>query len=141
LQRLAASRSNWTGFLGDLQARLAKSGDVWLERLQVLPAVPSAAPIASAPGGGRSPGAGANEAAGSVAPAAEIRLHLAGSALDVANPTGRNGEESRERVKSLLASIRESPFVAGIEGERFDASQAGLLRFEVTVLVAPRTLF
>jgi hypothetical protein len=41
----------------------------------------------------------------------------------------------------LLASLRESPFVAGIESERFDGSQAGVLRFEITMVLAPHTLF
>jgi type IV pilus assembly protein PilM len=141
LQNLAAARSNWAGFLGDLQERLAKTEDVWLERLQVLPAVPTAAATNSAPGGGRPERAGAGAAAGSGAMAAAVRLHLAGSVFDAANPTGRNGEGSQQRAKLLLASLRASPFVAGIEGERFDGSQAGVLRFEITMVLAPHTLF
>jgi len=141
LQRLAAARSNWAGFLGDLQERLAKTEDVWLEHLQVLPAVPTAAPGHPTAGGGRPEGAGPGASAGLSAPAADIRLDLAGSVFDAGNPAGKNGEGSHQRAKLLLASLRESPFVAGIESERFDGSQAGVLRFEITIVLAPHTLF
>ena len=61
--------------------------------------------------------------------------------FDAGNPAGKNGEGSHQRAKLLLASLRESPFVAGIESERFDGSQAGVLRFEITIVLAPHTLF
>jgi len=38
-------------------------------------------------------------------------------------------------VQELLASIARSPFIAAIEGERFDNSQSGLLRFDLTLVV------
>jgi Tfp pilus assembly PilM family ATPase len=141
LRRLAASRSSWAGFLGDLQDRLAKTEDAWLERLQVLPAVQPASSFKSAPGGAGPKGAEVGESAGGTATAADVRLHLTGGVFDADSPMGKNGEGSYQRVKLLLASLWESPFVAGIESERFDGSQAGVLRFEITMVLAPHTLF
>jgi hypothetical protein len=76
-----------------------------------------------------------------MATAADVRLHLAGGVFDAGSLTGKHGEGSYQRAKLLLASLRESPFVAGIETERFDGSQAGVLRFEITMVLAPHTLF
>jgi type IV pilus assembly protein PilM len=39
-------------------------------------------------------------------------------------------------VKTLLDGLRNSPAVAGIEDERFDASQPGILRFEFILVAA-----
>ena len=139
LQRLAAARSGWAGFLGDLQERLAGTEDVWFERLQLLPPVQSAA-LKSTPGGAGSEGTGASESAGCGLAAANGRLHLAGCVLDAGNPVGKIGEGAYERARSLLVGLRESPFVAGVEGEHFDGSQPGLLRFEITLVIAPLTL-
>jgi Tfp pilus assembly PilM family ATPase len=141
LQRLAAVRSSWAGFLGDLQERLAVTEDVWLERLQLLPVAQTSVASNSFPADGRSEGARVGEAAGPRAKTAEIRLHLAGRVFDAANPAERNGVGSQQRAKLLLAKLLESPFVAGIEDEHFDGSQAGVLRFEITVALVPNTLF
>jgi hypothetical protein len=40
----------------------------------------------------------------------------------------------------LVASLGQSPFVRAVEDERFDASQAGVLRFELTLAPVPRQL-
>ncbi len=134
LQRLVEAKRGWIGFLADLQERLAQSGDAWLERLQVqLPAGPKR-PGSS--GAGRfAPGSGP---AGPEAP--PIRISLAGCLFDPKNPSGPAGAETFGRARTVLAQIRASPFVDGVENERFDGAQSGVLRFEVTLVLAPGRL-
>jgi len=41
LEGLVATKANWLDFLADTQARLAKVGDVWLERIQIVQPPPA----------------------------------------------------------------------------------------------------
>ena len=128
LEGLVATKANWLDFLGDTQARLAKVGDVWLERIQIVqppPVDPAAAPPAEA-----------NAAAPAPAPA--LRLTLSGRLLDVANPVSNVSSESFDRVKKLIAGFTGSPFITAVENERFDNTQPGLLRFDFTLVVNAR---
>lgn len=54
IEGVANSRTNWVAFLADLQQRLGRVGDVWLESMQVLPS-PDSGPT-DAGGGGRAAG-------------------------------------------------------------------------------------
>jgi type IV pilus assembly protein PilM len=138
LQRVAEARTSWIALLADLQDRLVQLEDVWLERLQVLPAAghgPAAAP--------RPVGAGSRAAADGGNPAAPESvpcLQLAGCLLDPQHPLGKPGEASYTRARLLVASLGQSPFVTAVKDERFDASQAGVLRFELTLVLAPHRL-
>ena len=125
LQGLVATKANWLDFLADVQARLAKVGDVWLERVQLVqpPAADPAVPVTPAADG-----------AAAVPP---LKLALTGRLLDVANPVSNVSPESYERVKKLIASFTGSPFVASVENEHFDNTQPGLLRFDFTLVVNP----
>ncbi len=114
LQGVAARRDRWLALLADLQDRLGKVEDVWLERMQV-----------AADGG----------AAGAGAP---LRITVSGRMLDRANPLSKASPDTYARVKTLLGSITESPFVAAVQGERFDGNQPGILRFDF-ILVAEST--
>ncbi|MDB6114876.1 MAG: Competence protein [Lacunisphaera sp.] len=107
LQGAYDRRANWLNLLADLQDRLVKVEDVWLEKLQVMPA-----------------------AAGT-----PVKLVISGRMLDRTNPLSKVSPETFDRVKALLASIVDSPFVATVEGERFDNNQPGVLKFDF-VLVA-----
>lgn len=126
LEGLVATKANWLDFLGDTQARLAKVGDVWLERIQIVqpPPVDPAAPP---------PVEGA-----ATAPAPALRLTLTGRLLDVANPVSNVSPESFDRVKKLIAGFTGSPFITAVENERFDNTQPGLLRFDFTLVVNAR---
>jgi type IV pilus assembly protein PilM len=135
LQRLAEARRGWIVFLSDLQERLVKTGDVWLEKLQIVPPGPAR------PAGIRPGLIAAAENTERNEPAAVVRLNLAGCLFDPENPATRTGEGSYQRAKSLLAGFRESPFIVAVEDERFDGSQPGVLRFEITLVLAPRKLF
>ncbi len=108
LQDVHDRRAGWANFLGDLQERLVKVEDVWFERLAV----------ASAPG-------------------APLRLAVSGRMLDKTNPLSKVSPETFTRVKALLASIVDSPFVAAIEGERFDNAQPGILKFDFVLVADP----
>ncbi len=136
LQRLAGAKRGWTGFLADLQERLATAGDAWLERLQVV-FPPRAERAGAAATGGTRPGAGPADSGARPAP---VRISLGGCLLDPGNPLGPAGPGAFDRARALLGQIRASPFVAAVENERFDAGQSGVLRLEVTLVVAPGKL-
>jgi type IV pilus assembly protein PilM len=126
------TKSNWINFFSDLQSRLVKVEDVWLERLQVVRA--SRADEVAAPVPDPNAAGDAN-AAPKLPP---LRLTLSGKLLDVANPQSRVSSESLTRAKALLASFTSSQFIAAVENERFDNSQNGLLRFDFTVVINPQ---
>ena len=65
---------------------------------------------------------------------------MAGCLFDPENPMGPTGPGVSGRARDLLAQFRASPFVGGIENERFDGGQPGVLRFEVTLALAPGKL-
>lgn len=159
------TKANWVNFLAELQERLIKVEDVWLERLQVVRPVvvpdlveaadpgadPNAAPAERPPAAERTAAAG--ETAPPAAepgqdPSAEpkppvrerepVRLTLSGRLLDVANPQSKVSTESLDRVKRLLAGFVGSQFITAVENERFDTSQNGLLRFDFTLVVNPK---
>ena len=96
-------RASWLNLLADLQDRLGRIEDVWLEQLQVVPG----------PAGG------------------PLRLHVSGRLLDTANPQSKVSDGAFRRVNALRQSFLESPWVAAVEGERFDCSQPGMLRFDL----------
>ena len=110
LEAISARRNRWLALLADLQVRLLRVDDVWLERLHVIP---------GEPGG-------------------PLQLSVSGCLLDRANPVARVSEENVTRVKDLFADIADSPFVATIEGERFDNTRPGLLRFDFIMRTDPR---
>jgi type IV pilus assembly protein PilM len=136
LQRLVEARSSWAVFLADLQERLVTAEDVWLESLQFLPpGKPATSPV-SVPGSSK---LGIIATGGDAAwpePASLVRLNLTGCLFDADNPVTKAGAGSYQRAKSLLEGLRASPFVAAVEAERFDGSQPGMLRFEITLVVA-----
>ncbi len=132
MQRLIEAKRAWTGFFADLQDRLANAEDAWLERLQVIPPAEY-----QAAAGART--ARANPADPAAAPP-PLRISLAGCLLDPENPLGHVGDDSSRRARALLAQLRASPFVARLEDEHFDSGQPGILRFEVTLVLAPGKL-
>lgn len=108
-ERLVRHRDAWVRFMADLQMRLAGIGDVWFDRLEPELAL-------------------ADE---------ERRLLVSGRLLDAANPLAKASNESYERVKRLMESLEESPFIRSVTGERFDNQQPGILRFEINLVLEP----
>ncbi len=142
------TKANWINFFADLQERLVKIEDVWLDRLQVVrPPLPEPGTVADAPppenppppadGAAPDPAAVAAEAA-AVPKGPPLRLTLSGRLLDVTNPQSKVSPESTLRVKQLLASFTGSQFIGAVENERFDNSQNGLLRFDFTLVINPK---
>ncbi len=131
LQGAVETKSNWINFFTDLQTRLVKIEDVWLDRLQIVrPPIPEAtAPDPNAP----PPDPNLPKP-----PSEPLRLTLSGRLLDVANPQSRVSPEARDRVKQLLASFTGSQFIASVENEKFDNNQNGLLRFDFTLVINPK---
>ncbi len=111
------ARTSWVAFLAELQGKLTAVENVWLDQLKVEERQNAREP------GGSDPGTG--------------KLFLSGRLLDVDNPRSKVSAQSFERVKQLMERLAESPFVSAIGGERFDNSQDGLLRFEVTLVLNP----
>jgi len=140
IQSLAESKNNWINFLSDLQQRLVKVEDVWLDSLQVIRA--GAADGASTAGAGMF-GAAAPEGAAPELNAdgspmkPVIRLQLSGRLIDRANPVSRVSPDSYERIKSLLASFVDSQFISAVERESFDPNTPGILRFDFIMVIDP----
>ncbi len=140
------TKANWINFLADLQERLVKIEDVWLDKLQVVrppapepglagePPPPATADAGQAPADPNAPA----DAANAIPPKPPIRLTLSGRLLDVANPQSKVSPESLQRVKQLLASFTGSQFIAAVENERFDTNQNGLLKFDFTLVINPK---
>ncbi len=131
LQSAVETKSNWINFFTDLQTRLVKIEDVWLDRLAIVRPAPTEA---SAP----DPGAPPPDPNLPKRPGPPLKLMLSGRLLDVANPQSRVSPEARERVKQLLASFGGSQFIAAVENEKFDNNQNGLLRFDFTLVINPK---
>ncbi|MBW8782747.1 MAG: pilus assembly protein PilM [Verrucomicrobia bacterium] len=133
IQSLVESKSNWINFFTDLQERLVKVEDVWLEKLQVLR--PSSTDTASA-----APAAGAfggPAVAQTGAPVPILRLNVSGRLLDKNHPVSKVSEDSYNRVKSLLASFAGSQFISSVEKENFNPNQPGILGFDFILVVNP----
>jgi type IV pilus assembly protein PilM len=131
LQSAVETKSNWINFFTDLQTRLVKIEDVWLDKLAIVrpPIAEAAAPDPNAP----PPDPNLPKPVGP-----PLKLTLSGRLLDVANPQSRVSPEARERVKQLLASFSGSQFIASVENEKFDNNQNGLLRFDFTLVINPK---
>ncbi|WP_221030118.1 pilus assembly protein PilM [Actomonas aquatica] len=110
MQHLLDAQGAWTTFLADLETRVATLDDAWVERLQRLP---------------------------TDAPDAPERLRLTGRLLDRENPLSRVSPKTYERATHLLQTLVESPAVQAVEGERFEASDPGILRFDFTLVLNP----
>lgn len=108
LQGIHDRRVGGLNLLADLQDRMVKVEDVWLERMSV----------ASAPG-------------------TPLKLAVSGRMLDKTNPLSKVSPETFNRVKALLASFVDSPFVASVEAERFDNEQPGILKFDFVLVADP----
>ena len=134
IQSLVESKSNWINFLTDLQERLVKVEDVWLEKLQVLRPTDSAS---SAPSGGFGSSSAATQNGG-VAQAPVLRLNVSGRLLDKNNPVSKVSQDSYNRVKSLLASFAGSQFISLVEKENFNPNQPGILSFDFILVVNPK---
>ncbi len=143
------TKANWINFFADLQERLVKIEDVWLDKVQVVrPPAPepdaAAEALAQAPADGAQPAPDPNQPPGAAPAAPEVpkgpplRLTLSGRLLDVANPQSKVSPQSLQRVKQLLASFTSSQFITAVENERFDPSQNGLLRFDFTLVINPK---
>jgi type IV pilus assembly protein PilM len=140
------TKANWINFLADLQERLVKIEDVWLDKLHVirppLPEPGSTPEVAAQTGTEPAPAAADPNAPANAAAAVPVgpplRLALSGRLLDIRNPQSKVSPESTLRVKQLLASFTGSQFITAVENERFDNNQNGLLRFDFTLVINPK---
>ncbi len=110
IQSTGERRTSWLRLLADLQERLDRVEDVWLEKLQIAP----------------------------METGAPMKLLVSGRMLDRANPLARVSPETFTRVKTLLAGLVDSPFVSAIEAERFNPRQPGILEFDFVIVADSR---
>lgn len=109
LESIQQRRTGWLGLLADFQQRLVAVEDVWFEDLRTIP------PSGDAP----------------------LKLAVSGRMLDKTNPLAKVSPETFSRVQALLAGLADSPYIKGVEGERFDNSQPGILRFDFVLVTDP----
>ena len=101
-----ARRCSWLRLMVGLQEQLGRVEDVWLDKLQLAPAV------AGEP----------------------MKILVSGRMLDRAHPLAKVSQETYSRVKILLTQLSGLPSIAGVEAERFDNRQAGLLKFDFVLV-------
>jgi len=109
LQSLHEQRTAWLQFFAGLQEQMVKEEDVWLEKLQTVPSEEGK----------------------------PLKLAISGRMLDRSNATSTGSAETFGRVKNLLAGIHDLPGILAVEGERFDRSEPGLLRFDFVLMTNP----
>ena len=137
IKGLVDTKANWISFFRDLQARLVKVEDVWLDKVQVLR--PQTRVETSALAGSLFAGLAPQSQTKADQPQGQsLRLNLAGRLLDKNNPLSAVSLESQNRVKTLLTSFVESDFILSIENERFDTSQPGILKFDFILVIDPK---
>ncbi|MCH6257038.1 pilus assembly protein PilM [Puniceicoccaceae bacterium K14] len=127
---IVSSRLNWVRFLSDMQQRLLGVEDVWLDKLEFS----RESDVTSRLAGSRL--ARKNESA-EKSEDAPLKLELEGRLIDAKNPLSTVSEDSYARVKSLLENIEASGFVQSLDGERFDNSVPGILKFSFTLTINP----
>lgn len=130
---LARSRTNWTHFMADIQARLSVVENVWIDSLEVIRAADamdlrSASEIVS--------DASAEEDVSSSA-GRVLRLQLVGRLLDPDHPLQRVSPEMRARVNDLIDGLAGSDYVLAVTDKRFEPREAGLLRFSFSLTIDP----
>jgi len=134
IRDLGASMANWINFLTDLQERLTKAKDVWLDSLKVIRIDPNEPGAAAVP-----PAApAADGTTGTPALVPVLRLEISGRMLDKTHPLETVTPESITRVGELFNSIVQSPFVQSKKKEKFDNTQPGVLKFELSLDVNPK---
>jgi type IV pilus assembly protein PilM len=122
LQEALDKKTTWVRFFADLQDRLGEIEDVWLESVSVVREATAGRDRVRSPLPGTP---------------ADFRLVLTGRLLDERNPVSKVSLESYDRIKRLIESLSLSEFVSAVEGEQFDNSQPGILRFGFTLVVRP----
>jgi Tfp pilus assembly protein PilN len=103
---LLVARAKWVEFLDDLQGRAATDGNLWLDRLERLP------------------------------PAAQLAARTAGGVLRVCGglheTSGASGAfpASRDRIEAFFEALKQSPWIDGLDQERFNLSADNGIRFD-----------
>jgi len=105
-QTVRDRRSTWLELLADLQDRLAAVEDVWFESMRLVP----------------------------VTKDEPVKFVVTGRMLEPIDAADKSRPGTLTRVTALLAALRQSPFVATVENERFDGSEPGLLAFEFVLV-------
>lgn len=110
LKEVLGARDTWVRFFTELQKHVASLENIWLDSLQ--PAPPHL-------------GAGG--------PVGPVKLVVAGRLLEIEDGESDEAGPADEKVRRWLDRLSDSPLLLAVDHERFDRSQPGMLRFEVTL--------
>lgn len=132
MEGLAKTKGSWIAFLEDLQSRLIKVEDVWIDRLSFVGETQSQQTNMDV---GGLFGAGAPAPTPQASSSGGTRLNVSGRLLDRENPLARVSATSQQRVNELLASFAESDYIGEVQNEKFDTSELGILQFEFVLVL------
>ena len=115
-RQIENARTAWLRFLGEIQAKFAGSGDVWIEQMHLEPSPAentSAKTLAGTP----------------------LRLAISGRMQTKRDAQPSADMVSYRKVRTLLEGIASIPTVAAVENEHLESAPAGLLRFDFVVVL------
>ena len=115
-QKLDGARTGWLHFLEEIQTKFVQTGDVWLERMQLVPAPAGNEPVKLANG-------------------QPVRIAFSGLMQPKVESEPSTRSQDYQRIRHLLESIAEVAAVASVEGEHFEPASSGQLRFEFVVVL------
>ncbi len=116
LRRVADARTAWLRLFAEVQEVLRSVDDVWLDRLAMV---------------GNASRTGSEEQNRTT----DLKLTVSGRMLDRARPAERANSGSYEKVRRLMEQLEATRGVAAVEHPRFDNSRAGILGFDVTLIL------
>lgn len=73
-----------------------------------------------------------------VLPGSPVKLAVSGRLLDRINPPKGSEPSTPHRIQSLLTGLGQSAFITGVEDERFDTRQPGILKFDCVLVLDSR---
>ncbi len=118
---LSGQKDEWIRLLTSLQSTLVEVEDVWIDGLSLrqidepvpLPFFPESEP----------------------SPERALELILSGRMIDRDNPVQRVSARMRARVANLAERLEGGPATLTVSHRRFDTSQPGILRFELSLIL------
>ncbi len=116
LRGVVEARTAWARFFAELQEVLQTVEDTWLDRLTIEETE-------------------SRNGRGATDESELLRVTVSGRMLDRVRPTERANATSYEKVRRLLERLEASRSIAAVEHPRFDNRRAGVLGFDVTLVL------
>ena len=119
---LSQRKDRWLRFLSSLQSTLVEVEDVWIDGLVLRPPDPAISSPSSAGGEAFLEG--------------PFELVLSGCMIDRENPLQRVSARTRARVADLADRLEGGSLGMTVNNRRFDTSEPGILRFELSLILS-----